>query len=281
MSKLRMIAFFAHPDDEVFSCGGVMALNQKRDIHTTLVCATKGEAGEISSPELADIATIGAVREQELIEAAKYVGIDDLQFLGYRDSGMAGTPANEEPAAYTNALASEVVPRLVRFIRDLQPQVIITFDPTGGYGHPDHIAIHKHTVEAFHAAADPAYYPEFGEPWQTQRLFYPVFQRTIFTDLHDQLLAQGIEPPKWFDGDDAGPEFPDQPVHARVQVSSVVVAKWAAFKCHRTQFGKEHPFMLVPEDFIMKLIEEEWFELAWPEEKPETPLTDLFADLPQ
>lgn len=279
MSKLRMIAFFAHPDDEVFSCGGLMAQNQKHGIHITLVCATKGEAGEISSPELADAATIGAVREQELIEAAHHMGVDDLQFLGYRDSGMAGTPENQNPAAYTNVLASEVVPRLVRFIRAIQPQVIITFDPTGGYGHPDHLAIHKHTVEAFHSAADPAYHPEMGEPWQAQRLFYPVFQRTMFVDLRDQLLAQGIEPPKWFDDDDNGPEFSEQPVHARVDISEVAVAKWAAFKSHRTQFGTKHPFMLVPEDFMMKLLGEEWFELAWPETKPETPLTDLFADL--
>ena len=151
-----MLVFFAHPDDEVFSCGGVMALNRQRGIHTTLVCATKGEAGEISSPELADASNLGHVREQELIEAAAHMGIDNLYFLGYRDSGMAGTPENLHPAAFANAPASAVVPRLVHFIRTIQPQIVITFDPTGGYGHPDHIAIHKHAVAAFHAAADPA-----------------------------------------------------------------------------------------------------------------------------
>src|SRR5262245_22265858 len=128
---LRLIAFFAHPDDEASCCGGVMLLNKIRGIYNVLVCATKGEAGEIASPELAEPATLGLVRERELIEAAHHLDVDELYFLGYRDSGMAGTPANQIPSAYTNASDSAVVARLVRFIRTVKPQVIITFDPTG------------------------------------------------------------------------------------------------------------------------------------------------------
>ncbi len=275
--KYRLLAFFAHPDDEVFSCGGVMVLNRVRGIHNTLVCATKGEAGEISSPELATANDLGLVREQELIEAARYMGIDDLYFLGYRDSGMAGTAENQNPAAFANADASAVVPRLVRFIRIIRPQVVITFDPTGGYGHPDHIAIHKHTVAAFQAAADRAYAPELGKPWQAQRLFYPIFRREMFLELRDQLISQGIEPPDW--GNQEDEQADEHPLHAGVDISSIALAKWTAFKSHRTQFGPQHPFLQVPEEFVLKMLGTEWFELAWPETKPEQPYTDLFAGL--
>jgi LmbE family N-acetylglucosaminyl deacetylase len=277
-SKPRMLVLFAHPDDEVFSCGGVMALNRQRGIHNTLVCATKGEAGEISSPELANATNLGLVREQELLAAARHMGVDDLYFLGYRDSGMAGTPENQHPAAYANADASAVVPRLVRFIRSVRPQVVITFDPTGGYGHPDHIAIHRHALAAFHAAADPAYGIGLGEPWQAQRLFYPTFRREMFVALRDQLLAQGIEPPQW--GDEEGEEErPEQPAHAMIDIRAVARSKWTAFHSHRTQFGTDHPFLQVPEEFAIELLGTEWFELAWPETKPVQPYSDLFAGL--
>lgn len=271
----RLLVFFAHPDDEVFSCGGVMALNKQRGIHNTLVCATKGEAGEISSTDLATPENLGSVREQELIAAANHMGIDDLHFLGYRDSGMAGTPENEHPAAYAKADASAVVPRLVRFIRTVRPQVIITFDPTGGYGHPDHIAIHHHTLAAVPAAADPEYYPDLGEPWQAQRIYYPTFLRETFLALRDQLVSQGLEAPDW--GTDEG--FTEQPVHAEVDIRELVNSKWTAFKCHRTQFGPTNPFMQVPEEFVFTLFASEAFELGWPETKPQVPYTDLFAEL--
>ncbi len=253
-----------------------MAQNKLRGIHNTLICATKGEAGEISSPELATSSNLGLVREQELIEAASYMGVDDLYFLGYRDSGMAGTAENQNPVAYTNADDSAVIPRLVRFIRSIRPQVVITFDPTGGYGHPDHLAIHKHGVAAFHAAADPTYGPDLGEPWQASRLFYPSFRREMFTDLVEQLKSQGIEPPDW--GSDET-EFTEQAIDASVDVSEVALPKWTAFKSHRTQFGPTHPFLQVPEEFIVKLLAIEVFELAWPATKPAQLYTDLFEGL--
>jgi mycothiol S-conjugate amidase len=275
--QYRMLIFFAHPDDEAFSCGGVMALNRQRGIHTTLVCATKGEAGEISSPELADASNLGLVREQELRDAAHHMGVDDLYFLGYRDSGMAGTVENQHPNAYANASASAVIPRLVRFIRSIRPQVIITFDPTGGYGHPDHIAIHQHTIAAVNAAADPTYAPQLGEPWQAQRLFYPAFRPEMFDALVEQLIAQGIEPPSWGEGGEI--EVTVQPAHARIDIKPVRSSKWAGLNAHRTQFGDNHPFRQVPEEFMLDLINDEWFELAWPEEKPAEPYKDLFAGL--
>jgi N-acetyl-1-D-myo-inositol-2-amino-2-deoxy-alpha-D-glucopyranoside deacetylase len=189
---------------------------------------------------------------------------------------MVDTADNQNPAAYCNADASAVVARLVRFIRDKRPQVVVTFDPTGGYGHPDHIAVHHHTLAAVHAAADATYAPDLGEAWQVARLFYPTFRREAFEELSDALKAQGITPPEW-DSDDV--EFTEQPVHAQVDVSSVVQPKWQAFKSHRTQFGPDHPFMRVTEDAIFRMIGTEWFELALPDDKPDEPYPDLYAGL--
>jgi LmbE family N-acetylglucosaminyl deacetylase len=274
-----MLACFAHPDDEVFSCGGVMTLNRQRGIHTTLVCATKGEAGEISDPALANRDNLGLARGRELAAAASILGVDDLRFLGYRDSGMAGSADNEHPAAYARTPDSAVVSRLARLIREVRPQVVVTFDPTGGYGHPDHIAIHRHTVTAVRLAADPTYTPNGEEPWQVSRLFYPAFDRDMFIALREQLIAQGDTPPNWGDSEDGGPPLPEQPVHARINIEAVVDAKWAAFQCHRTQFGPDHPFMRVPEAFVKGLLREEWFEQAWPATKPAQPYHDLFQGL--
>jgi LmbE family N-acetylglucosaminyl deacetylase len=275
-TDLRLLAFFAHPDDEAFGIGGIMAANKARGIHNTLVCATKGEAGEISLPELATSSNLGLVRELELREAAQHMGVDDLYFLGYRDSGMAGTEPNQHPNAFANANPGSVVPRLVRFIRTVRPQVVVTFDPTGGYGHPDHIAIHKHTVAAFHAAADPAYALTLGEAWQAQRLFYPAFRREMFNELREQLISQGIEPPDWGNMTDL---LPQQPIHATVDVAPNAALKWRALKSHRTQIGPKNPFMQVPEEFVLKMMGLELFELAWPDTKPDQPYTDLFEGL--
>ena len=279
MSQLRMLACFAHPDDEVFSCGGVMILNAQRGIHTTLICATRGEAGEISDPVLATPETLGLVRTQELTEAATKMGVHELHFLGYRDSGMSDTVDNDNPVAYARASAAAVVPRLVRWIRQQRPHLLITFDPTGGYGHPDHIAIHHHATAALHAAADPACQPDLGTPWQTARLYYPAFNRDIFTTLRDQLIAQGEEPTQWGDSEDGSPDWPEQSVDVKVDVSAVIDAKWSAFQSHRTQFGQDNPFRRVPEALIKEWLSEEWFEQAWPATKPAQPDTDLFADL--
>ena len=118
--------------------------------------------------------------------------------------------------------------------------------------------------------------PNLGEPWQAQRLFYPAFRREMFIELQEQLVAQGIEPPDWGTEDT---EFAEQPIHAAVDISAVAPSKWTAFKSHRTQFGPQHPFLQVPEEFVLKMLGTEWFELAWPESKPEQPYTDLFAEL--
>ncbi|NOZ05366.1 MAG: hypothetical protein GXP41_03290 [Chloroflexi bacterium] len=189
----KLLAVFAHPDDESFGTGGTLAHYAAQGVHTGLVCATRGEVGEISDPALATRETLAQVREDELRCAAQTLGVGELFVLDYRDSGMAGTSENEDPRSLVRAASEQVVGRLVGIIRKFRPQVVITFEPNGGYGHPDHIAIHRHTVAAFHAAGDPSQYPDQGTPWQAERLMYTAIPRSFFVKMRDRLVEAGVD----------------------------------------------------------------------------------------
>jgi len=238
----KLLAAFAHPDDEAFGTGGTLAYYAARGVDVTLVCATRGEVGEIADESLATPETLGSVRENELRCAAGILGVGELVFLGYRDSGMAGAPENGDERAFVNIPAEQIISRLVGIIRRAQPDVIVTFEPNGGYGHPDHIAIHRHTVAAFHAAADPARYPEQGQPWQTPHLFYTAIPRSFFADMREQLNAMGVDTSDFARFEKAGIGWPDDQVHATLNVARYIEAKWAALNCHRTQFGPNNLF---------------------------------------
>lgn len=274
-----LLAVYAHPDDESFGTGGMLARYAAEGVRVALVCATRGEAGEIADPSLATPETLGRVREAELRCAAETLGLTELIILDYRDSGMAGSPDNRHPRALINAPADEVVSQLVGIIRRLRPQVVVTFEPNGGYGHPDHIAIHRHTVAAFHAAADPARYPEQGATWQPSRLFYTSIPRSFFVKLRDRLAALGRDT-SFFDRFEAeGFGWPDEEIHVTLDVGAAFEAKWMAFHCHRTQFGPDHLFRLLPEDEIRQMMRYEHFAQAWPPLGRGHRLSDLFEGL--
>ncbi len=178
--KSTLLAVFAHPDDESFGVGGTLAKYAANGTRVVLVCATRGEVGEISDASLATPESLAHVRENELRCAANTLGITDLLFLDYRDSGMDGTPENLDPHAFIQAPPHEVVEKLVQVIREFQPQVVITFDPGGGYGHPDHIAISRYTTQACSLASSSTDFPEAGPPWQPMRLFYNAIPSSFF-----------------------------------------------------------------------------------------------------
>jgi LmbE family N-acetylglucosaminyl deacetylase len=179
------LAVFAHPDDESFGVGGILRAYSDRGIKTALICATRGEAGEINDPSLATSETLGAVREEELRAACAMMGVADLTFLGYVDGTLAAAPREE------------AVGKIVHEIRRLRPQVIATFDANGGYGHTDHIAIHHFTTEAFKLAGDPSAYPEqlTGglEPYAPRKLYYVANPRSMMVGVRDELLKMGID----------------------------------------------------------------------------------------
>lgn len=274
-----LLAIFAHPDDESAATGGTLAHYAKEGFRVRLVCATRGEIGEISDPNLASHANLGEVREQELRDAAAALGISELTLLDYRDSGMAGTDDNKHPNALCNASADEVVANLVGIIREFKPGVVITFDPSGGYGHPDHIAIHHHTVNAFKAASDPSLYTDQGEPWSASRLFYTVFTDRSFATMRESLQKYGADTSEMDGWEEAADFWDDNKVDVRMDLSGVADAKWDALNAHRTQFGENNIFSRIPVEEAKASLSTEAFVLAQPAAVSGTQLADLFDGL--
>jgi LmbE family N-acetylglucosaminyl deacetylase len=279
MDKPNLLAIFAHPDDEAFGTGGSLSRYAASGMQVALICATRGEVGEISDPSFATPETLGEVRESELRCAAETMGVAQLIFLDYRDSGMVGTPENKDPRAFINAPAAEVVRSLVSAIRRIRPFVVVTFEPNGGYGHPDHIAIHQHSVSAFHLAADPGYSTgDAGEqPWQASRLFYTAIPRSFFQEMRDELQAAGEDVEQFASFEERG--WPDDQVTVTLDVSATVDDKWQALNCHRTQFGPKNLFRRLPEPIVKQMMSREFFALAWPDSPPGLKMADLFEGL--
>jgi len=276
-SSPKILVSLAHPDDESFGSGGTLAHYAAQGVHTTLICATGGEVGEISDPSLATPANLAQVRQAELRCACEALGIEELIMLGYRDSGMEGTPENKHPHAFMNTPAEEVVARLVGIIRRQRPQIVITFEPEGGYGHPDHITIHRHTVTAFHAAADPTRYPEQGPAWQPNRLFYTVIPRSVFDKIYQYMKEKGLDTSNLDKMRKNYLGFPDEAINVTIDVAPFFEAKWDALTCHRTQFGPDNLFRQLPKQTVKQLMSREHFVQVWP--NPDGPLTGLFAGL--
>jgi mycothiol S-conjugate amidase len=163
-----------HPDDESSSTGGMLAYYHEQGVRTGVVVCTGGEEGEIHDPDLdavADLPRLRDIRERELRHACSILGVVELRLLGYRDSGMRETPANQHPDAFVQADPLEAAGRLVRIIRELRPLVVVTEPPGGVYGHPDHIKCYEVSVEAVRAAGDVQAYPEAGPAWQVPKLY--------------------------------------------------------------------------------------------------------------
>ena len=236
----RLLAVLAHPDDESFGPGGTLALYARRGASVHLICATRGEVGAADESLLQGHADLGALREAELRCAAGLLGLAGVEFLGYRDSGMPGSPDNHHPDALAAATPDAVAARLVPLLRRLRPHVVITFDPIGGYNHPDHIAIHRATRAAFFAAGDPSFPGQGLAPYAPRKLYYHTFSRG-FMRFAVALLRLLRRDPRRFgrNGDIDLTEIARQdfPIHARVNVSSVLDVKARASACHASQGG--------------------------------------------
>ncbi len=219
--------------------------------------------GEISDPSLATPETLPQVREGELRCAADALGIPAPIFLDYRDSGMDGTDDNQHPKAFMNADAADVVARLVGIIRDVQPNVVLTFDETGGYGHPDHIAIWRHTHAAVEAASDPDFQSP-GDPWQVERIAYAVFPHSFFIRMREKLVELGEDTSELDAFSERGIGFPDDQIHAIIDVSDAVDRKFEAIGCHKTQFGEDNFFSRVGEEEMRRMMSREYFSFGWP-----------------
>lgn len=238
LRQARMLVALAHPDDESFGLGGTLAWYARRGVQVQLVMGTRGEAGTVSPDFLRGHQTVADLRLAELDCAVRTLGLAGVTYLGFRDSGMAGSDDNRHAEALAAAPVDEVAARIVRAIRAMRPQVVVTHDPRGGYSHPDHIAMHRATLRAFHLAADAGFLPGDGPPHAADKLYYHVFSRTWLRRLVWTMPLFGMNPRRF--GRNADMDLIEiasvqYPVHARIDIRPVLSVKRAASDCHASQ----------------------------------------------
>jgi LmbE family N-acetylglucosaminyl deacetylase len=234
-----ILAVLAHPDDESFGMGGTLALYAQKGYDTYYVCATRGEVGAADEEFMKGFKDTAQMRTAELMRAAKVLGLKDVFFLGYRDSGMPGTEENKHPNAQINHSIDEVAGKVVKYIRELKPDIVITFDPIGGYKHPDHIHIQRAATLAFEKADDASFHPEAGLPFRPRALYYHVFPRWFLKWATRLMPLFGRDPKKFGrNGDiDLTELIADFPVHASLDIRSVSEIKRKAGEQHASQGG--------------------------------------------
>ena len=283
MPGLRLLACFAHPDDEAFPVGGVLARNVAEGRRVRLVTTTLGEEGDIRQEGAATKETLGEVRRIELSCAVRALRLESHALLEYRDSGMAGWEANDHPRAYIKAPKDEVVERFVREIREFRPQVVLTFEPGGLYGHPDHIAVSKHATKAFDLASNPTAFPDQLknglETYTPQRLFYSARPKGFRLEWATKLREVGIDFPM------PSPEQldhgnPPEEIHLELDVSDHLETKMACIICHRTQVAPDWPYHQVPREVAAWVLGREFYIRARPDvASTETVPPDFFEGI--
>jgi len=248
----RLLLVHAHPDDETIATGATMAKYAAEGAHVTLVTCTLGEEGEILVPELVHLAAdkddaLGEHRIGELADSMKALGVTDHRFLGgpgrWRDSGMMGEPTNDRPNCFWQADMGVATGELVRVVREVRPQVVITYNENGGYGHPDHIQAHRVAMAAFDAAGDASRYADAGDPWQPTKLYYAALPKSFLKMGWEALRELGDETPFGVASPDELPfGDPDESVTTQVDARDYLEAKIEAMRAHRTQIEVDGPF---------------------------------------
>lgn len=241
MEKPRvLLAVLAHPDDESFGMGGTLALYAQRGWNVYLICATRGEAGSLDPALDGRISELGQLRENELHCAAQILGLTDVIVLGFRDSGMRGAADNHHPNALIMHQLEDIAGIIVSHIRQLRPEIVLTFDPLGGYQHPDHIHIHRATKIAFEKADDPSFCPLDQSPYRPAALYYHLMPRTLIRTVVKLMRITGRDPSrcgKNGDIDLASVVDAAFPVQVQIDIREVWDKKQKASACHASQGG--------------------------------------------
>ena len=282
--RLRLLTVHAHPDDESSKGAGTVARYHAEGVHSVLVCCTGGEEGDILNPAMDRPEVrenIHRVRMEELARAAEIIGYDQVILLGYRDSGMPDTPANAHPDCFARADPEEAVGRLVGHLRQVRPQVMITYDDEQlGYRHPDHLRVNEISVMAFERAGDPAAYPERGEPWQPLKLYYSVWSRARILAFHAKFEELQLESP--YDETWLKRPFGDHRITTRIDISDFADARRQALMAHATQIDPESRFWFgLPAEVDRTVYPYDDYILARSEVESPVPEDDLFAGLRQ
>ena len=279
--KKKILVVLAHPDDETFGMGGTLAYYASQGVEVHLICATRGEAGEVSIPQMQGFNSKGELREAELRCAVEALGLKEVYFLDYRDSGMQGASENDHPNALMAQPVGEVAAKIVHRIREIKPQVVITFDPVGGYHHPDHIAIHKATVMAFQAAGNTDQFLDGLAPFRPDNLYYHVFPRRFMRIVVILMRMLGKDPTRFGRNKDIDLEQlandEDYPRHISINYHEVADLLFQATLCHASQvdIGRRTPRLL---SWLNKLSRrKDYFMQAYPEVTAKYHAKDLFA----
>jgi LmbE family N-acetylglucosaminyl deacetylase len=281
-NKKRLLVVFAHPDDESFGPGGTLALYAQRGVEIHLICMTRGEAGKIPQELAQSYETVAQLREAELRCAAAQLGLTKIHFLDYRDSGMAGTPDNQHPNALAAAPLEDVAVKITHYIRLIQPHVVLTHDPRGGYLHPDHIATHNATVQAFFAAGDQRHLRNDLPAYSPNKLYFTTYPMKFLRMIVRLLPIVGIDPRRFGKNHDIDllelvkVEFP---VHTRINVRSVMEIKERASACHASQLDGGFQRRGIVSWVVQHLSTTETFMRAYPPVKGKLRENDFFADL--
>ena len=283
MSRHRMLVCFAHPDDEAFPVGGTLASYTARGVDVRLICATSGEEGEIRQPGSATRETLPQVRREELKASCLVLGLQEPVVLYHRDSGMQGDEANSHPQAFIKVPADQVVEPLVAEIRSFRPHVVLTFEPGGLYGHPDHCAMSDHATAAFHLAGDPQEFPDqltgSLRPYSPHRLFYSARPRGFRMAMATRFREAGLDVPlpsaeRRNDG------VPPEEIHLDMDISAYLDRKKASLRSHFTQVQVDSPYWKVSQEVLAETLGREHFMRGYPAVAPdETVPPDFFAGI--
>ena len=273
----RILSVLAHPDDEAFGMGGTLALYAMRGVEVYLACATLGEAGDIPPDFLQSSSSSAALRESELDCSANVLALKQVFKLGFRDSGMEGSPDNHHPDALVARPMEEVVERIAAVMRKVRPQVVLTFDPVGGYFHPDHIRVHQATVLAFDRVRKEL---QATDPQALSRLYYHTMPKSSAKIAVFWMRLLGKDPRKIGRNKDidlvqiASQSFP---VHVTINYRQVLEQREQAAACHASQGGGKKPFGLSA--WLMRILSRpvDRFMQGFPEPMPNHRMqNDLF-----
>jgi LmbE family N-acetylglucosaminyl deacetylase len=239
------VFFHAHPDDEAIATGGTMAKMAADGHRVVLVTATRGELGEVPESLAATGETLAELRDGELGKACEILGVHRREFLGYRDSGMAGDPSNEDPACFWQADTEEASKRLASLLEQEDAEVLTIYDEHGGYGHPDHVQVHRVGLRAAEIARTPA-------------VFMATINRDRVRDLMGRAEELGVEPPN------GGPDVdtfgePESRITAAVDVSGFLVEKKDAMRAHASQIAESSFFLSMPDEIFELVWGTEWY----------------------
>jgi len=261
-----LVTFHAHPDDESIAAGGVMRKAADEGHRVVLVIGTRGEHGEVPDGFLADGEQLWERRVVETQAAAAILGVARVEFLGYRDSGMMGEPTNDLPGSFWTAPVEEAALRLAAILREEHADVLTIYDDNGGYGHPDHIQVHRVGKRATELAGVDRVY---------QGTMNRDHMRRGMEAFAEQAKAAGIEMPDR--GDDAEFGKPESEITARVDVSAYSKPKRAAMRAHASQISEESFFLAMPDEAFGYSFGTEWFIREG--QGPGITETDLMAGL--